>query len=681
MITTRNSTTSEPYCRICFSTKTATQDLAPFVPIIQNIAQTKIPYENDGKCKICTSCAHGLIMANLFRVKVIQSNADYRNFMKSRDLTKIVSAKQGHVQLKEEEPSEPEDDEMEVEFLNEEFLSDEENEVEIPFEEEDEDEKPTKMVKIETPKKLITIPKSNLKEMPSLENIKILSRVTVTKTPPPKTTVKGKSSPQTNKKSDGKPEIIRGCYICTEPPNLKNSLTPHLSTLKRVIGDLRDAKNSDHLCDICMKKVKDAKLFFTKLDKVTDRKNNTNCCTFCASNLTGYRLSQHNMKTFNSLPIGAVNFKVEGNEKMCPQCVQLLSRIRMIKNCYSMKIQYIERKKQSLKKMSSKKQALISKILQGDNDEESLLEFEEEIGLPTYAPTTIPDSPAKVRRDKKHIEPGEIVEFSDELSEDEEIPLITSYTHSPQSKKRRIRIRAKPRYVRPNPDEPIPEDYQCHMSDFEEIDSDYELPPVKFRFPLNVPFKHTYLDCPHCSHKFVNSCELEVHIETMHETTSAKCNLCNQQLANITAAKQHKWALHYPEFSAFNFKKLCHICGVLMKKMDDHITTHTMIRAFACEQCEYKAKTKSSLRDHVQAIHLGEKRHKCKYCDKRFSYGADKHRHEISAHTKNYKHICPVCAKCFVKKNFMTNHIKSAHGNYIKNEPNAGGEQLFKYEY
>lgn len=649
-------------------------------------------------CKICKSCANGLILANVFRVKVIESNAKYRELLVSNELkrnqerSESTLEEQGNLEMVVESIS---DDEMQIEVLDEfpiDGVSDKEEEVD-------------KSVKI-----CQKISKKKQKKPPFLKNtiaeVKKNLRLKIIGNLPAKP--------------------VQICFICTEPAAKLNPVSPFKETLNRIVS-IGDIKQSERLCDRCMQKLKLSKTFFSKLSIAMKRDFSKDSCQFCSCKSNDLlNTSQGPFAIFNALPKIGYESRIYYNGKTCVTCVQILNKIKTIRHSYLSKgiIFGVATKVSDFK--PSHKQQLISKIMSDGSKECPKVKEEPKqaksiekntktkkvlIKPSTKSPqTTIsktkvndlkerlkgqirkedsiseikqPESTKKIswlsvysqNKDiKKSDDPKKAlisrilsevpVNSEDPDNDDESIKqIIDSYKDipNPETSNKRIRIRAEPRYVCPDPNEPLPEDYQCHMSDFEELDSDSEVPPVRFRAPLNVPFTPNFVTCPECNTKFINSFEMEAHIECMHRTSSNVCNICNQNYKDISCVKSHKIGVHFVDFSTFDFKRQCDICGIITKRFDDHMTNHMGTRPYLCQLCSYKGKTKHGLKSHISAIHLAEKRYKCKYCDKGFSYAADRGRHEIGMHTKKFKHICQVCGKCCLKKNFLTAHIRSQH--------------------
>lgn len=211
------------------------------------------------------------------------------------------------------------------------------------------------------------------------------------------------------------------------------------------------------------------------------------------------------------------------------------------------------------------------------------------------------------------------------------------------------------------------ENYQCHMSDVANSDSDdASMPDIFFGEPLNSPVMQERPKCPWCMYTFPDPLKLDAHIAIYHQTLSKTCDICNQNFNSIQSCKQHKCRVHFAALYDNYYKKLCEYCGLATKQLEPHLSIHTKLKPFLCDLCGHRSRSKVRITDHILAIHTNERRYKCRYCGKGFSYYSDQNRHEISAHTKQYKYICEICKKCFLKKNFLKAHQDTHEGVFLK---------------
>ena len=87
---------------------------------------------------------------------------------------------------------------------------------------------------------------------------------------------------------------------------------------------------------------------------------------------------------------------------------------------------------------------------------------------------------------------------------------------------------------------------------------------------------------------------------------------------------------------------------------------------FACEQCDYKATSKTLLKTHTDRDH----EFTCEKCDYKSSTKIQLKSHSDTAH-KNKRIACDYCERKFNKKETYEKHMKQDHAgrqNYMNNE-------------
>ncbi|XP_022218550.2 zinc finger protein 226-like isoform X2 [Drosophila obscura] len=105
----------------------------------------------------------------------------------------------------------------------------------------------------------------------------------------------------------------------------------------------------------------------------------------------------------------------------------------------------------------------------------------------------------------------------------------------------------------------------------------------------------------------------------------------------------------------------CDQCGKWFQdksNLNVHLTRHTGVKQFECEECGRKEFTMHLLSLHIRVKHKGELPYSCKYCGQRFDNCIKRLRHE-----RQHKecpdirpHVCPVCGKAFQLKRALRMH-------------------------
>ena len=174
------------------------------------------------------------------------------------------------------------------------------------------------------------------------------------------------------------------------------------------------------------------------------------------------------------------------------------------------------------------------------------------------------------------------------------------------------------------------------------------------------------------------------------DQTDVKCTLCPQVCKTRASLKQHYLRCHLER------RFQCMVCGKrygMLKELASHKLTHNRRHQcpscdmkFAtqflldghmdrkhinpkkkpeenqhpntvCQYCKFEAKSKKSLRDHINRLH-GEKTHQCPICDKKFALGKDLNQH-VKSHTEIFQ--CEECGKTLKSKLALKLHISSIH--------------------
>ena len=100
-----------------------------------------------------------------------------------------------------------------------------------------------------------------------------------------------------------------------------------------------------------------------------------------------------------------------------------------------------------------------------------------------------------------------------------------------------------------------------------------------------------------------------------------KCDMCDKKFPNRSLLTRHKNHKHEA-----NFRFQCSICPKRLasnKLLKIHLIQHSGEKPFACQFCDYRSITSSTLKQHQQRMHEGlmDKplpRHVCDICGKSF---------------------------------------------------------------
>jgi len=158
----------------------------------------------------------------------------------------------------------------------------------------------------------------------------------------------------------------------------------------------------------------------------------------------------------------------------------------------------------------------------------------------------------------------------------------------------------------------------------------------------------------------------------MKDLPGVKCDYCDfiykYQPSDEKGLRKCKQTLneHMNDEHA-EFKQKCDECEKTVwtdQQMKVHKMKHIHTSAngsLTCDRCEYKCKTAHRLKFHIDAVHLGIKRHLCQWCPAAFATSSSLNKH-ILTHTDERKFKCPFCEKAFHSKGNLEKHIRTHTG-------------------
>merc|ERR1719318_1324320 len=155
--------------------------------------------------------------------------------------------------------------------------------------------------------------------------------------------------------------------------------------------------------------------------------------------------------------------------------------------------------------------------------------------------------------------------------------------------------------------------------------------------------------------------------------------------------------------------KPCHLCGLVVKKLSDHIKrqhTEKDLKKFVCEFCGERFKGQSGYQFHI-AGHTGEKKYSCRSCCKPFrtsseayncerghqdifkwrcslcsfrSHQKNKYVRHLRTHSKSQPYQCPLCDHRVARKDYLQKHIGKSHSHITLDEVEATHPDMYRIE-
>ena len=137
-----------------------------------------------------------------------------------------------------------------------------------------------------------------------------------------------------------------------------------------------------------------------------------------------------------------------------------------------------------------------------------------------------------------------------------------------------------------------------------------------------------------------------------------QCDRCDKKFTASSTLKQHIDSIH------LGVKFNCDICSAPFTRKDTlkkHINSvHLNLKPLQCDECDYSCARGSDLKTHVDSVHTKIRFH-CSFdgCDKSFSQKTS-----LAQHLKLHEgqvNLCDQCGKTLSTKQHLNNHKKQVH--------------------
>ena len=129
-----------------------------------------------------------------------------------------------------------------------------------------------------------------------------------------------------------------------------------------------------------------------------------------------------------------------------------------------------------------------------------------------------------------------------------------------------------------------------------------------------------------------------------------KCDICGKEFSQAGHLRQHISAVHEGQ------RDHCDVCGKPISKgyLEKHIkTVHEGQKDWKCESCGKVFSLLIHLQRHIKTVHEGQRDFKCNYCDK--TYTAKKN---LNSHIKNVHERMSQEIPSWMRKDFWIYYIK-----------------------
>uniref|UniRef100_A0A2P2I7S5 Zinc finger protein 260-like n=1 Tax=Hirondellea gigas TaxID=1518452 RepID=A0A2P2I7S5_9CRUS len=217
----------------------------------------------------------------------------------------------------------------------------------------------------------------------------------------------------------------------------------------------------------------------------------------------------------------------------------------------------------------------------------------------------------------------------------------------------------KPHMLRHSDESP----YQCNICPKAfNHKSSYKKHMEEHTTPKNFP-------CRHCNKQSFATEQLRTqHEQNKHPKDDVDCIICGVILNSTLGLKMHIAQMHpnVPGASQFTAEKkwACQYCNKKFSTKTYLIVHHKIHRGekpFKCEECDYRAVSRDSVKKHAERSHGQMKPLKCNICPRTFMYYSHKKSHMLR-HYNLKPFSCHLCNRSFQLKRHLTDHIRLHEG-------------------
>lgn len=166
-----------------------------------------------------------------------------------------------------------------------------------------------------------------------------------------------------------------------------------------------------------------------------------------------------------------------------------------------------------------------------------------------------------------------------------------------------------------------------------------------------------------CNFESVRRQSVKEHIQSFHEGLKFKCDECNFETSKWDYVKKHKKKIHFDEKNGSLICDQCSFIAESARALRKHVDEHNM-SAFPCSQCDFKTKNEKLLEKHIDKKHSNRDPFLCDECD--FTTNCNTYlKHHITVVHRGVRFSCRDCEYEAKTKYCLYEHIRKRHNKIV----------------
>lgn len=181
--------------------------------------------------------------------------------------------------------------------------------------------------------------------------------------------------------------------------------------------------------------------------------------------------------------------------------------------------------------------------------------------------------------------------------------------------------------------------------------------------------------CDLCGSYFRTTYHLKIHKRKKHKKVDFKCTECDEIIPNYNKLKTHMQNYHEKKYKCFYCEEML---DTHYKRTMHMLTQHKIRDKIACPHCPKTFVFRSTMKRHLRETHLQEKNVVCPECGwKAFEF--NRLQRHMMKHSNERNHPCTRCEKAFKTKKTLRQHVQNVHLKEFNVAKHYHAEKLANY--